>query len=269
MRTAIVLAGAGLTFVGFAGGCVNQGAHSNALTTVRIQEEQIAILEGQLADASTNLDAAKAEITTLQSQIGQLGSAIDAQANKSADWMRNLSQTSFGILPLELEMQLEQLEGSNPELLTFDRERGILRFSSDLSFDSGSDKLRPAVIEAIRALAGILEAAMRDEPFEVHLVGHTDNVPVEKPSTKRHHPTNLHLSVHRAISVRDALLASGIDPDRMMVGGYGEHRPLVPNPAKGAAENRRVEVLLVPVRTAAAEPEPVEPEQPYLDAPSK
>ena len=34
--------------------------------------------------------------------------------------------------------------------------------------------------------------------------------------------------------------------------GYGEFRPIVANGAKGAAANRRVELVLVPMKTAAA-----------------
>jgi hypothetical protein len=75
------------------------------------------------------------------------------------------------------------------------------------------------------------------------------------------HPTNMHLSAHRAISVRDALVSDGVTANRMQVAGYGEFRPIVPNGANGAAQNRRVEIFLtpltVPVVTGQAAEAPV------------
>ena len=85
--------------------------------------------------------------------------------------------------------------------------------------------------------------AARD--FDVMIVGHTDNVRIS-PGTAKTHPTNWHLSVHRAVSVLFELNRDGINFDRMGVMGYGEFRPRVPNPERGGAEaNRRVEIFLV------------------------
>ena len=63
----------------------------------------------------------------------------------------------------------------------------------------------------------------------------------------------MHLSVHRAISVRKALAGAGVEPARIQVAGYGEFRPIVPNGPKGAAENRRVDLILVPMPQRLAE----------------
>ena len=81
--------------------------------------------------------------------------------------------------------------------------------------------------------------------YIARIVGHTDNVPIGRPETKAKHPTNWHLSVHRAIAVKDLLTRTGVDPSRMSVAGYGEHRPIAPNSAKGNDLNRRVEIYLV------------------------
>jgi hypothetical protein len=56
----------------------------------------------------------------------------------------------------------------------------------------------------------------------------------------------LHLSVHRAIAVRNALVNSGVTPDHVRVAGDGEFHPLIANTSGGTAENRRVEIYLVP-----------------------
>ena len=62
----------------------------------------------------------------------------------------------------------------------------------------------------------------------------------------------MHLSAHRAISVRDALVGDGVSANRMQIAGYGEFRPIVPNGPNGAAANRRVEIYLTPLTVAVA-----------------
>ncbi|MCK5175184.1 MAG: OmpA family protein, partial [Planctomycetes bacterium] len=62
------------------------------------------------------------------------------------------------------------------------------------------------------------------------------------------HPTNWHLSVHRAISVLNVMTQNKVSPKRLSVRGFGEFRPAEPNKAdkKGNAANRRVEIFIVP-----------------------
>jgi flagellar motor protein MotB len=166
---------------------------------------------------------------------------------------------------VEIEEALDHLAAAYPDLLTFDASRGLLRFSSDFTFDLGSAAVKPDAAATMGTLADILNAP-EAAPFELRVIGHTDNVPVERPRTKQLHPTNVHLSVHRAISVRDALVEAGVEPARIQVAGYGEFRPIVPNGAKGAAENRRVELLLVPMKTAATR---IEQPPPVIEEPMK
>jgi flagellar motor protein MotB len=60
------------------------------------------------------------------------------------------------------------------------------------------------------------------------------------------HPTNRHLSAHRAIAVARALEQGGVPGDRIMIAGWGEYRPTAPNnPRGGTPANRRVEIYLV------------------------
>ncbi|MCA9300137.1 MAG: OmpA family protein, partial [Phycisphaerales bacterium] len=59
------------------------------------------------------------------------------------------------------------------------------------------------------------------------------------------HPTNMHLSCHRAISVRRELIGMGVSSQKILAAGWGEMRPLVPNASNGnTPQNRRVEIYL-------------------------
>ena len=131
-------------------------------------------------------------------------------------------------------------------MLSYDERTGMLRFSSDLTFDLGSASLSSAANQTLGQLAAILNS--KDAlGFEIRIVSHTDNVPIKRPATRAKHPTNTHLSVHRSIAVRDALVRDGIAPNRTQVAGYGQYRPIAPNGSRGAAANRRVEVYLFPM----------------------
>jgi chemotaxis protein MotB len=83
--------------------------------------------------------------------------------------------------------------------------------------------------------------------FDVIIVGHTCTRPIARSETKAKHPTNWHLSAHRAISVGFALQKYGYPAERTGVMGYGEYRPVADNATEaGASQNRRVDVYLVP-----------------------
>jgi OOP family OmpA-OmpF porin len=53
---------------------------------------------------------------------------------------------------------------------------------------------------------------------------------------------NLALSEHRAVAVRDAMIAAGVDGARLIAKGYGEAVPLANNGTEqGRMVNRRIE----------------------------
>ena len=77
--------------------------------------------------------------------------------------------------------------------------------------------------------------------------------PIVRERTLEDHPTNWHLSAHRAIAVGGVLLDAGYDPQRISVVGCGEHRPIVENDSESnMAQNRRVDIYIVPRGTLVA-----------------
>jgi chemotaxis protein MotB len=133
------------------------------------------------------------------------------------------------------------------EMVEYDSSRGIVKFKSDLLFEPGSDIVAPTAGEVIKSLCKIMNSE-QGKKFDVIIAGHTDDIRIGKPETREKHPTNWHLSAHRAISVLDIMSNSGISPERMSVRGFGEFRPIAPNAPnkKGNSQNRRVEIYIVP-----------------------
>lgn len=113
----------------------------------------------------------------------------------------------------------------------------IIRIHERGSFPSGSAVLNAGfgrsmdkIVEAVKASRG-----------KIVVVGHTDDVPIATDWYR----SNWELSSARAVTVAHALLQGGVDPKRMMVAGYADTHPLVPNTsADNRAKNRRVEILL-------------------------
>ena len=113
-----------------------------------------------------------------------------------------------------------------------------IRIAGTGMFASGSDVLQEAFRQPLEQVA----KALNDEPGQVIIAGHSDNIPIQ---TARF-PSNLHLSLERAKSVMEEVAKLIDDPDRLSAEGRADREPIASNDtAAGRAQNRRIEVLLV------------------------
>ncbi len=231
-------------------GCVSQRQYDELRTMYRQSEEQKVDLQTELEELEARLatlqragddsEAARGQIEELRAERDRLRAAL-AEAEEALAGAGTPME-----LPAELDADLRRLAESNPDLMTYEPDRGMIRFQADLTFDLGSAEVRTEAQDSLRRLARILNTdAARG--YEVRVVGHTDNVPIANPATLERHPTNWHLSAHRAISVKNALEDAGVGAGRMGISGYSYYRPLVEHRPGGTEENRRVEIFLVPM----------------------
>jgi chemotaxis protein MotB len=257
MRSKVV-AVLGFTVVLSAVGCVPQEKYDDALNAYRSKEQQLHQANAEIETLRGNERLLRNQLqradTDVARAIGQLGASDEEIARLRNDFeamLATVSEFDVGPLPAQLNNALLRLASQHKDMLSYDERSGMLRFSSDLSFDLGSASLSSAAKQTLGQLAVILNSNEASS-FEIRVVGHTDNVPIKRPSTRAKHPTNTHLAVHRAISVRDALVSDGVTPDRTLVAGYGQYRPIAPNGTRGAAANRRVEIYLFPMTETTA-----------------
>jgi chemotaxis protein MotB len=238
-------------------GCISQAKFDDLKAQNRIQQERIGQLESQLSECNQTLDQKNKE---LQSLLGKSGADLQAKSAYIAALEADLEQKKAliaklqeqllqggAVLPPEMNILLKDFAGKNPDLVSFDEATGSLKFKSDLLFNSGSDEVAASATDAIKALAAIMNNPEAKQ-FDMAIVGHTDDARISRAETKQKHPTNWHLSVHRAISVLNILAKNQIAEERMSAKGYGEFRPVEPNkPNKGGnAANSRVEIFIVP-----------------------
>jgi chemotaxis protein MotB len=117
-------------------------------------------------------------------------------------------------------------------------------------FDPGKAALIGPARPALDRLADFL---IVNAGFEIVVEGHTDNTPIHTAAF----PSNWELSLARANSVVQALIARGVPPGTLSAKGHGEHRPVISNDAnEGRAANRRVEIRLMEPGRDASPPIP-------------
>ncbi|MDT8407672.1 MAG: flagellar motor protein MotB [Methylococcales bacterium] len=116
--------------------------------------------------------------------------------------------------------------------------RIFIRINEKASFPSGSAVLKAGFEPILKKIA----ESVNEAPGRVHVAGHSDNIPI---STNIYR-SNWELSASRAVTVSEFLLRqTGTIPERFVVEGYADTRPLVPNDSsQNRAKNRRVEVIL-------------------------
>jgi chemotaxis protein MotB len=212
--------------------------------------QQLAGERAKVAACQQHTQAMEGELNTCRAEVGHLNDrmadvtqrdqAIQAQLDKLSSPELKRPSVPLSPLPPATDEALQGLANKFGDRVWYDRGRGALSFANDRLFDSGSDTVRADAHAALHELAGILRAPELAD-YEVIVVGHTDAAPITKAETLAQHPTNWHLSVHRAIAVKDVLVKAGLPESRLGVMGYTANRPISDDPAR----NRRVEVFVV------------------------
>ena len=262
----------GLSFVSLSAvmlagvGCVPQEKYNAMKLAHDSAMERLAVADGQAKAAMAESEAYKRQLDALAANgnnVNGLVSNLTTQltelqsqyAKLQADYENAMNQKgTVEVLPAPLTNALTEFANQNPDLVDFDSARGIVKFKSDVTFNTGSAELRPEARNAIARFAQILNSPAA-AGYELQVAGHTDSQRVSNPATvKAGHLDNWYLSSHRAISVGKALQAQRVDARRIAVVGYADQHPVASNASdQGRAQNRRVEVLILPnqVRTPA------------------
>jgi outer membrane protein OmpA-like peptidoglycan-associated protein len=109
-----------------------------------------------------------------------------------------------------------------------------LAIPSDVSFDVGRANIKPNFAPVLDQFA----SGLRNNPnAEVRIIGHTDSTGSDA--------INNPLSVERATSTRDYLVARGVNAAAFRIEGRGSHEPVADNNSDaGRAQNRRVEIYV-------------------------
>lgn len=136
----------------------------------------------------------------------------------------------------EREMR-ERTAGSDVEVVRRGDEL-ILKMPSGITFATDSSTIQAQYRPTLDKVASVLD---RYNQTYVDVYGHTDS--------RGSDAYNQSLSERRARAVADYLVMRGVESARLETLGYGETQPVATNDTEeGRAQNRRVEIKIVPIR---------------------
>jgi chemotaxis protein MotB len=197
----------------------------------------------QLAKQNDELQKRNTVLTVQQRELFAV-TVILSKEVELLDEEKAMLETERAELEIELETML--LAGNlKMELL----KSGLaLTLEEDVLFGSGSTTLKPSGRKAIADLVRELEQV----PYQIVVIGHTDNVPIG-PVMKKRYPSNWALAAARASAVVSLMAQEGISSNQLVAVSFGDTHPTASNNTpEGRAANRRIEIRLRPVVNTAA-----------------
>ncbi len=243
-------------------GCVSLGEHEHVKMDnrkLKAEKEQLQqelfdtrAVTGSLRDRSDSLEQQLGTKDQVVSNLKRENDGLEQKFNRCQEIAKGIANMPIPAvslsapLPAELDSALEVFASQHPQLVVYDREHGTIKWTSDLLFALGSDVVKKSAASSVAQFTEIMRLPAAAN-FDVFVVGHTDNVPIRKAETREAHPSNWHLSAHRAIAVANVLHDNGLGNSRVGIVGFGQNRPLVSNETRENRElNRRVEMYIKP-----------------------
>jgi flagellar motor protein MotB len=245
-------------------GCVDEAKYNAVLLRNREQEKLLNEKDAQVAmlnERVSALTARSGDVVRLMNEKDDLIAALRQERDATRKAFDDLTNAYKGLasqpkpfpgtgIPEKVAIEIQQLADQYPDVFDFDAATGRLRFKADLTFDSGSETVKPDAKAALTKLGAILVSDAA-RILRISIVGHTDNDPVKKAPTVARlkelgKPTNNQgLSEARADAVGDVLKAARVEPSRITTKGVGDSQPMAPNTSSdNKARNRRVEIFL-------------------------
>lgn len=180
---------------------------------------ELQALVDELSKSKRKLEAAKAELEKKSGEYEEIASSLRSEIEAG-------------------RVELQELRG-----------RTTVKMKDKILFASGSATIGSEGKEALRKVADALRGR---QGRTIRVEGHTDNVPTGPSSP---FATNWELSTARALAVVHFFQDAGIDPTRLSGAGYAEFQPVDTNDTpEGRSQNRRIEIVLVPLEGAVVPP---------------
>ena len=219
--------------------------------TACVSKSKYVELEGNLATSQEQIEAKNMELQALdekrkalEDQIAEMDMQLQEKENQLKekevviDELASTRQSIEASLKDQIASQQIKLENIEGKLR--------ITFVDKILFNSGSARVNQEGQQTLLSLAD----SLRKEPDQTIVVeGHTDDVKVGQ-ALQKVFPTNWELSTARATAVVRFLQEQAeIGPERLSAAGYSFYKPVAENDSEeGRAQNRRIEIILVPPR---------------------
>jgi chemotaxis protein MotB len=207
-----------VSIVGVSVGFAMLGCSSNMSTENTLLKNENEELRMQYKESTVALQAADADFQRMQD-------------NLRASQEKNTQLQSVLDTRPETINYFKEIDGVDVSMRNKDL---ALTVASDLLFNSGSATLKNSANKTLAAVASGLNSTYPDKTIVI--MGYTDTDTIKKSNYK----SNWHLAFDRAWSVREFLVLSGIDRNRIAIESWGPTRPLTTK-----AASRRVDIVVV------------------------
>jgi outer membrane protein OmpA-like peptidoglycan-associated protein len=180
-------------------------------------------------------------LSRIANRVAAVAANTAAEAATEATLAATASQRQRSEAAAAATARADLFNRLNSALPTRETVRGLVADVGGVLFATGRAEINAAAREDVSRFSGIV-ASYPGLRFNVE--GHTDSIGSVA--------TNNELSVRRAITIRDYLIAQGVPASSINVAGLGSSKPIGDNSTvDGRARNRRVEIVLSGVPLAS------------------
>jgi len=234
-------------------GCVSSSKFEEQVAQNQSLNQQLEDLGAKLETAQaknqalkTDLESSRKTIESLDLHTRNLAVEIEQERLEKQEVLEEM-QSSYNQLETQMQKEIERGEITISEL----EGRLTVNMVDSILFPSGSAKIKKKGLAVLKRVADIVKD-VEDKDIEVE--GHTDNIPISS-RIRKVFDSNWELSSARALTVVRFLEEHGISGNRLTAVGHGEFRPITSNDTrKGRAQNRRIQIVLVPKYQPIVEP---------------
>lgn len=180
-------------------------------------------------------DDCQEQVNLLKSRLQEAQTVVQETKESKEDELDRMKRQLSQKLGKELSEYKAKLERT---------ERGlVITFMAEVFFKSGKADLLDDAKKSLKSVSEVLTKQSMDSFVAVE--GHTDNMPIKYSGWK----SNWELASARALSVVHYFVDDcGLDPQLLQARSFGQHHPVASNDSKeGRQQNRRVEIVIVPV----------------------
>ncbi|MNJ94848.1 putative lipoprotein YiaD precursor [compost metagenome] len=228
----------GLAAIVALSGCVSASKYKTEVKTLndeiaKSKESNLALAK-EKSDLETKLLATAKDRGQLKSSLDEMKQAMEEMRQRQAEQKKRIQEFE------DLTKRFKKLTDAGALSVKIIDGKMVVSLGSDVLFPSGSAKLSPAGLEAIKEVTTQLKA-IPGKAYQVE--GHTDNLPIATAVF----PSNWELASARALNVTRSMIDAGMPVQRVSAASFGDTHPVQSNDTpEGKAANRRIAIVVVP-----------------------
>lgn len=209
-------------------------------TQVKELHAQLASEQDRARDLGARLERASAEMAAATKDKSRLQASVEDMTRALSELEKRRAEAEARVQEFKsLLSRFRALIDAGKLKVKLVEGRMVVVLATDILFASGSAALSKEGRVAVGEVSGVLSSIPR-RAFQVE--GHTDNVPIASAQ----YPSNWELASARAITVVKAMIDADMPPERVSAASYGETRPVALNEPATRAQNRRIEITIIP-----------------------